>query len=234
MGMGTDFWDNKRMGKNMFLAFKAWMKDAELIDGLSPTAICKNLYNIGSDDFATWGIIYNNLAYNSALINWFVNKIEPFQRYDNDSLRIMLGDSYTDSVKNSAIKSLKETMKASPIGWGLKMAECQMKGKSVVSITKGAWSNPEPLTILYSLYKFAEKSDQLYSFTLSDLFNDGVNHGGISPAKLYNLDRETCKQIVEGLARDYSNFIKVNFNKDMMEDIYLVSEKTSLDVMALF
>ncbi|MEN6621641.1 MAG: hypothetical protein ABFD50_08855, partial [Smithella sp.] len=128
----------------------------------------------------------------------------------------------------------KETMKASQIGRGLGMAECEMKGKSVVSITKGAWPNPEPLAILYSLYKFAEKSDQLYSFTLSDLFDDDVNRGGISPVKLYNLDRETCQQIIEGLARDYSDFIKANFNKDMMEDIYLVSEKTALDVVTLF
>lgn len=231
---GTDFWANKRMGKNMFQAFKAWIKDAGLIDGLSPTGICKKLQVLGGDNFNTWAIIYNNLAYNSTLINWFVNEVEPFQRYDNDSLRITLGDNHTDSVKNSAIKSLKETMKASPIGWGLGMAECEIKGKSVVSITKGTWSNPEPLAILYSLYKFAEESDYFYSFTLSDLFEDNAERKGISPAKLYNLDRGTCKQIIEGLARNYGDFINVNFNKDMMEDIYLVKEKTSFDVVTLF
>lgn len=232
--LSTDFWANERMGKNMFLAFKAWMRDAELLSGQSPTALCDELQRIGSDSFMTWAVIYNNLAYNSSIINWFITELEIGHPYDNDALRIELGDDYTPSVKNSALKSLKETFKASPIGWGLGLADCDMKNNSVLAITKCAWSEPEPLAILYSLYRFAEKSGNLYSFTISDLFDEETNRGGISPVALYNIDRDTCKQIIEGLAREHSDFIRANFNKGIMEDIYLNNTKSSLDVVQLF
>lgn len=232
--LSMDFWANERMGKNMFLAFKAWMKDADLLDGLSPTEICCKLKKLGSDSLLTWAVVLNNLAYNSSIINWFINHVELNQPYDNEALKIELGDAYTLSVKNSAIKSLKETLKSSPIGWGIGIGDCVMKGNSVVTITKRPWENPEPLAILYSLYKYAEKSDHFFSFTLSDLFDEDTKREGISPVKLYNLDRDVCRQIIESLARDYSSFIQVNFNKDIMEDIYLNSVKTSLDVVNLF
>ncbi len=232
--LSTDFWANERMGKNMFLAFKAWMRDAELLSGQSPTALCDELQRIGSDSFMTWAVIYNNLAYNSSIINWFIAELEIGHPYDNDALRIELGDDYTPSVKTSALKSLKETFKASPIGWGLGLADCDMKNNSVLAITKCAWSEPEPLAILYSLCRFAEKSGNLYSFTISDLFDEETNRGGISPVALYNIDRDTCKQIIEGLAREYSDFIRANFNKGIMEDIYLNNTKSSLDVVQLF
>jgi len=232
--LGSEFWTNDRMGKNMFMAFKAWMREADLLDGTTPTKLCEKLKNLGSDSLLTWSVIYNNLAYNSAIINWFVLKLQPFQTYDNDSLSIELGDEYTASVKNSALKSLKETIKASPVGFGLELAEYVTKGNSIISLKKTCWSSPEPLAILYCLYKYAENSDNLYNFTITDLCEEDSGHRGISPVKLYNIDRELCKEIIKVLARDYSDFIKVNFNKNMMEDIYLESSKTSMDVVDLF
>lgn len=232
--LGSEFWTNDRMGKNMFMGFKAWMRDADLLDGTTPTKLCEKLKNLGSDSLLTWSVIYNNLAYNSSIINWFVLKLLPFQTYENDSLSIELGDEYTISVKNSALKSLKETIKASPIGPGLELAEYETKGNSIISIKKTSWTFPEPLAILYCLFKYAENSDNMYSFTIDDLCGEINDHGGISPIKLYNLDRNLCKEIIRILSRDYGDFIKTNFNKNMMEDIYLERSKTSMDVVDLF
>jgi phosphoadenosine phosphosulfate reductase len=108
-----------------------------------------------------------------------------------------------------------------------------MNGKVITSITRIGWHNPEPLAILYSLYKFAEASDRYYSFTLTDLLADSPERAGISPAKLFNISRETLQQILFQLSHDYNGFIKVVFNKDL-DNIYLSSEKTSLDVAGLF
>lgn len=231
--LGSDFWGNDRLGKNMFLSFKVWSKEAGLISGMSRTPLGEKLATLGSNSILVWSTVYINLAYESTLINWYVKALDAFQSYDNSTLKLLLGDHYSASVKDSAIGSLKETLKASPIGSVLGVGYCEMKGNSVHSISKMAWDNPEPLAILYSLYKFAEVSDQYFSFTLTDLLADSIDRPGISPAKLFNISRDTLQQILFQLSHDHSNFIKVVFNKDL-DNIYLSSDKTSLDVVGLF
>lgn len=231
--LGSDFWGNDRLGRNMFLSFKVWLKEAEIIEGLSLTQFGESLARLGSSNILVWATIYNNLAYNSPLINWYVQSVDLFQVIDNATFRTLLGDEYTQSVKNSAMSSLKETLKASPIGLELNIGICEMKGNNVLSIKKSTWNNPNPKAILYSLYKYAETSDKLFSFTLSNLFENSTAIYGISPVKLYNINREDLQTILYQLALDHSDFVKVVFNKDL-ENIYLNSEKTSLDVIDLF
>ena len=84
----------------------------------------------------------------------------------------LLGEEYSATVKKNALSSLKETLRLSPIGWLLLQGECEVKGKTVATITKGSWYDAEPIVILYSLYKFAERMEGMYSFTLSDLLED--------------------------------------------------------------
>jgi phosphoadenosine phosphosulfate reductase len=231
--LGADFWGNDRLGKNMFLSFKTWIKEAGLINGLSKTLLGEKLSVLGVNNILVWSTIFNNLAYESTLINWYVKALDAFQPYDNLTLKLLLGEQYSISVKDSGIASLKETLKVSPIGKVLGVGECELKGNTVISITKTTWHNPEPLAILYSLFKFAEASDRYYSFTLTDLLADSPERSGISPAKLFNISRETLQQILFQLSYDYSGFVKVVFNKDL-DNIYLNSEKTALDVAGLF
>lgn len=231
--LGSDFWGNDRLGRNMFLSFKVWLKEAEVIDGLALTQLGELLTKLGSTNVLVWTTIYNNLAYNSPLINWYVESVDLYQVIDNATFRTLLGDEYTQSVKNSAMASLKETLKASPLGLELNIGICEMKGNNVLSIIKSTWNNPNPMAILYSLYKYAETSDKLFSFTLSNLFENSTGIFGISPVKLYNINREDLQTILYQLALDHRDFIKVVFNKDL-ENIYLNSEKTSLDVVDLF
>ena len=152
---------------------------------------------------------------------------------NNSTLKLLLGEQYTASVKESAISSLKETFKSSPIGRVLGVGDYVIKGSIVTSISKSTWQNPEPLAILYSLYKFAEVLDRYYSFTLTDLVYDSPERTGISPVKLFNIHREHLQQVLLQLSHDYSDFIKVSFNKDL-ENINLNSEKSSLDIVDLF
>ena len=231
--LGTDFWGNTRMGKNMFLSFKVWCKEAGILNGTSKTQLGEKLTDLEVNNILVWSTIYTNLVYESQLFNWFITNLDAYKVYDNTSMRLLLGEQYTDSVKSSALSSLKETLKASPIGTELGVGVCEMKGKTVVSITRTKWGNPEPLAILYSLYKFAEVSDRYYNFTLAALMADTPERPGISPARLFNLSRETLQQIMFQLSHDHSDFIRVVFNQDL-ESIYLNSEKTSLDVTDLF
>ncbi len=235
---GADFWCNERMGPNMFLAFKTWLRDAQLLNGDTPTQLCMKLNDFGSDSFITWGVIYANLAYYSPLINWNIKNLDFEVEYDNSSLYILLGDQYTPTVKKSAVSSLKETFKASPLGeeYLMAMTSFELKGKTILSLTKHTWLEPDPIVILYTLYLFAEHMDGLYSFTLTDLLDDSEEREGLSPRIIFGIDRDTLKPILQGLANNYSDFIQVDFNKGIMENIDLPAGKNgkkALDVLSL-
>ena len=98
-------------------------------------------------------------VYESPIINWYAKKIEVGRTYFADDLPSLLGEEYSATVKKNALSSLKETLRLSPIGWLLLQGECEVKGKTVATITKGSWYDAEPIVILYSLYKFAERMD---------------------------------------------------------------------------
>ena len=78
--------------------------------------------------------------------------------------------------------------------------------------------------------------DSLYSFTLSDLLDDSFDRDGLSPRLIFGLDRDTLKPILQGLANNYPEYISVDFNKGIMENIDLPAGKngkTAMDVLSL-
>src|SRR5690606_24941712 len=129
--------------------------------------------------------------------------------------------------------SLKETFRYSPIGNEIGAGICELKGNQVVSITRMSWRNPDPLVVLYSLFKFAEKCDGYYSFTLSYLCDEGIERNGISPSTIFGLEKDVLKAKIQNLATDYKEFISATFSKDL-DNIDLNKEKTSLDVLKMF
>lgn len=103
----------------------------------------------------------------------------------------------------------------------------------MVTITRMSWQNPNPLVILYSLYKFAEACGDYYQFTLSRLLNHDIDSNGISPTEIFGLDRNQMEKILNGLTINYPDFINASFTLDL-DNITLSSEKTSKDVLSLF
>ena len=212
-----------------------WGRESALLDKYkNPAANFEKLSSLGADSPKVWGYIFVNLAYNSNLVNLFVNSAVINETCDNDFLMAMFGNSYSDTSKNNALKALKSLLRASPIGEELGQGICEVKGNAVVSITRTAWKNPEPLVILYSLYKFAEHSENLCSFTLTDLLDDSDEREALSPKILFGLDDEILRPLMQGLANDYPDFIRVDFNKGIMENIFLNRDKNSDDVVQLF
>ena len=233
-----NFWANERMGKYMIIGFKTWLKEAGITDNNAITVLGEKLRDLGSDSPITWGIIYTNLCYESPIINWYAKQLEIGRTYMSDDLTILLGDEYSLTVKKNALSSLKETLRLSPIGWLLLQGDCEMKGKTktVTSILKGRWYDAEPIVILYELYKFAEKMDGLYSFTLTDLLDDNEVREALSPRVIFGIGADALKPILQGLANNYSDFIQVDFNKGIMENIDLPAGKAgkkAVDVLSL-
>ena len=140
-----------------------------------------------------------------------------------------------DGAKESWVKDIWSSfariveLPFSAVGFGYPVKE---KGK-LVSITRTAWQNPNPLVILYSLYKFAEACGDYYQFTLSRLLNHDIESDGVSPTEIFGLDRDQMEKLLNGLSINYPDFINASFTLDL-DNITLNSEKTSQDVLKLF
>lgn len=232
-----DFWLNDRMGSHMFKSFEKWGKESGLMDMQNnPFKYIDRFIALGADSALLWGYMFVNLSYNSAIFNWFVRKIHFGVEYSSQDLMVMLGDDYSETTKKNALTSLKDTIKSSPVGWLLGQGDFTLNGKVITSITRVGWQTPESIVILYSLYLFAEKMDGLYSFTLSDLLDDCDDREGLSPRLIFGIDREALKPILQGLANNYSDYIQVDFNKGIMENIDLPAGKAGKvaeDILAL-
>ena len=226
---------SRQLGEVMVVVFKIWGKHAGLIDKKNlPLEVVEKFIYLGVDSLKVWGYIFVNLAYNSNLINLFVKSCSFNESHGNNFLLEMFGTTHSDTTKKNALKALKAALRSTPISEKLGQGICELKGNAVVSITRTAWQNPEPLVILYSLYKFAEQSENLYSFTLTDLLDDSDERKGLSPKILFGLDEEILRPLLQGLSNDYPKFIRVEFNKGIQENIFLNGDKTPNDVVQLF
>lgn len=231
----NNFDANGQLGKEMFPAFKNWSKHGGLLDKKNlPLEVVDKFIPLGADSLKVWSCIFVNLAYNSNLINLFVKSCDFNEPRDNNFLLKMFGSSHSDTTKKNALKALKSTLRNSPIGDKLGQGICELKGNVVVSITRTAWKNPEPLVILYSLYQFAEHADNLHSFTLTDLLADCDDRQALSPKILFGLNEEVLRPLLQGLANDYPDFIRVDFNRGIQENIFLNKDKSATDVIQLF
>ena len=86
--------------------------------------------------------------------------------------------------------------------------------------------------ILYALYKFAEATGGWYQFTLTRLLKD-TNSLGVSPTKIFGIEREEMQKFLNALSVNYPEFINATFTHDL-EKISLSAEKNSQDVLNLF
>ena len=87
------FWENDRLGVDMFYAFDKWAREIQLIDEKkAPSPIIDKMIELGGDSPVLWGYFYTNMAYNSPIVNWFVRYVNFGTNYSNESLMLMLGD----------------------------------------------------------------------------------------------------------------------------------------------
>ena len=231
----NSFWNNERMGPKMFCSFRRWGQDVGLLtDKNAFVPYFDKLVALGEDNLKLWGMFWINAAYLSPLILSFVRRVKFNSRVDTETLMEMFGATLQERTKRNAVTSLKNMFRTTPLGEKIGQGICEIKGNAVVSIMRTAWQNPEPLVILYSLYKFAQCSDGLYSFTLSALIDDNAARHALSPRILFGLDKDDLKPCLQGLAADYPTFLRVDFNKGIMDNIFLSNEKSSADVIQLF
>lgn len=256
---GADFWTSDGDGlvaNKKKDAFKNFADDAGLIvynkqaagdkyTKCLPTAVTNAVVRLGADSQAAWALMLCNLVYTPAY-NWFVNNLEKDVDYSPDAIKLMLSsvmESDTKGLgKRNVVDALKVVMAKTPLGMERIFADCLITEKvsangnetlTLVSFKKCAWENPDPLVILYSLYKFAEACGDYYQFRLSTLLDDDIERDGVSPTRIFGLSRETMIPLLNGLTANYPDFISASFTLDL-ENITLRPDKSAQDVLELF
>ncbi len=239
---GNDCWNSKALGNRQYDALKVYLKEAEIIEqnvtqkqNGQITALGEKLIEIGPYHPFVWAVIWDNLAYNSTLVKWYLLTVPCGEVYEKNELIDMIDDIYSASTRSNAITSLSEIFVYSPIGNTLELGVPIQSGNSYRFYKKG-WSTPEPAAILYALYRYAEKLGGHYTMTLTELRKirneRPENFPGMDPVTVFGLDEAAFKEMLREIAGNYSDFLKVSFVADL-DNVILSSEKTSLDVVDL-
>ena len=193
----------------------------------------------------TMRLILCNLAY-TADFNWFIKNIDSNVDWTLDQIKDMLQPVTEGDVKGLVRRNIADSFKIfltkTPLGKDVGLGICDYNertdrnGNQIItlySFKRTNWEFPEPLVILYSLYKFAEACGGDYEFTLRRLLDHEVESDGVSPTQIFGLDEDRMKKILGGLSVNYPDFIHTSFTLDL-DNITLRSDKTSADVLELF
>ncbi|MBR1645654.1 MAG: phosphoadenosine phosphosulfate reductase family protein [Selenomonadaceae bacterium] len=228
------FLEDNLLGVMQITRFRRFLYDAELADRKTKiaTEFTELVKKIGWDTATAWGLILVNLVYNNPQIRWYVETLpvsKEIARAVVEEKLQAIGISPKDS--KSIVKAFKRLCEI-PLGTTLKFGTTTSAGKNLATLTRTKAKIDDGRVILYALYKFAEATDGWYQFNLTRLMSE-TDSAGISPTKIFGIEREEMEQMLNGLSTNYPEFINATFTHDL-EKISLVAEKTSRDVLNLF
>ncbi|HPH53001.1 MAG TPA: phosphoadenosine phosphosulfate reductase family protein [Bacteroidales bacterium] len=235
--MKDEFWISPHsLGTNMVKNLKSFLNDAEVTVKTKFSDFGRVVDCVGIENADAWALMLCNLAYTSEF-NWWIKNIEFSVSHTPDSIYAMLDDSMSKNSRSHIVSAYKNILISIPqFGTEIGLGSCNYDLKNGKrfwnSVVRLPWQNPNPLVILYSLYKFAEACGDYHQFTLSRLLTHEIDSDGISPTEIFGLGRDQMEKILNGLSINYPDFINASFTLDL-DNITLNSEKTSQDVLSL-
>lgn len=227
----NNFLEEHGLGKVMISNFKKFLRDANLIDNNKLTPLADLIGDIGLYDAKAWALMLTNLSYSSE-VQWYLKNLKPLSTYTKIQLIDMLQASGAKERASKSITGAYRRILALPFGKDVGMGKVTKEGKEY-QYYRGTWSDPDPLVILYSLYKFAEACGGYYHFTLKRLMDHDVESEGMSPSEIFGLDEDTMKNLINGLSVQYPEYINASFTLGL-DNIDLREDKKSQDVLELF
>ena len=228
------FLEKNSLGIMQITKFKRFLYDAELVDRKSktPTDFTQIIKKIGRNNATAWGLILVNLANNNPQIRWYIENLPINEGFDRATVEKNLQSlKVSEKDSKSIVKAFKRLCDV-PLGTELHFGMTTSEGKNLSTLKRTKARVEDGRVILYALYKFAEAAGDWYQFNLSRLMSDTAS-AGVSPAKVFGIEREEMQQFLNGLSANYPEFINTTFTHDL-EKISLVAEKTSQDVLSLF
>ncbi len=233
-----EFWNSPHsLGTNKVKYLKSFLNDSEITVKGKLSDFGRVIDYIGIENTDAWALMLCNLAYTSEF-NWWVKNIKFSIIYTPDTIYAMLDDAMSKNSKSHIVSAYKNILISNPhfgneIGLGTCEYEIKNEKRLWNSVIRLEWKTPNPLVILYSLFKFAEACGNYHQFTLSRLLNHDIESDGISPTEIFGLDRKQMEKLLSGLSINYPDFINASFTLDL-DNITLNCEKTSQDVLKLF
>lgn len=222
------------LGNRQFDAMVMWLKHAELIMGSkkSPviTDLGKKLAQRGADDLVTWAVIWTNLVRNSAPVRWYATAVPWGATMTKAEWVAKIGETYpqSESTRKNAMTALFGLLTKTPLGNGLGLGEEIEPSKRIGgALYKKGWHEPEPVAVLYSLYRYAEKTGR-YELTVKELY-EGANEG---PYTVFGVNQDTLKGILKGLSARGDGLIRANIVRDL-DNIFLDHTRKAIEVLDL-
>ena len=147
----------------------------------------------------------------------------------------MLDESTSKTVREHVVSAFKNIfISIKPLGQDLCFGVCDYEekssGRTLNSVIRFSWSDPDERVILYSLYKFAEACGNYKQFTLTRLLDHDLESAGISPTQIFGLDRESMEKILNGLTFNYPELIEARFTLGL-DSITLKSDLSPEEVL---
>lgn len=218
----------------------SFLDDAGITKKRKLTPFGEEVISIGLNHEFTWALILCNLV-NAAPLRWYVENIPFDTMYEASQLELDMKEASPKARGEfwngfKVILDSNEYFKQIGIGRPDITSKTNKNGdvrKVMNYLLRVSWQNPDARVILYSLYKFAEMCGGYYQFTLSTLLDDSIERDGISPTRIFGLDRNAMEPILNGLSVNYPEFISVSFSLGL-DTINLREDKTAQDVLALF
>lgn len=223
------FFSEHTLGPMMFDMFRRFLKDAFLNEKNHFTPFAELISQIGWETDTAQGLILINLISENPQMKWYINNFDIGRAYERQNVEEML---IAVDVKPKDAKSIAKSYKRlveTPLGTSLRFGYVTDNGELV----RTKCSVSDPRVVLYGLFKFAEKCNDFKEFTLATLLNESIDRDGISPTRIFGLDRDGMTPILLGLSAKYPEFITASFTHDL-EKITLAEDKTSQDVLCLF
>ncbi len=228
------FLENNQLGVMQIAKFKRFLFDAELVDRKNKTAtdFTELVKKIGWNTATAWGLILVNLTYNNPQMRWYIENLPVGEGITREVVEEKLQAVEVSAKDSKSIVKAFKRLCEIPLGTELNFGTTTSDGKNLSTLTRTKAKVDDGRVVLYALYKFAEASDGWYQFNLSRLMSDS-DSAGVSPSKIFGIDREEMQQFLNGLSANYPDFISATFTHDL-EKISLIAEKTSQDVLKLF
>lgn len=233
-----DFWDSPHsLGTNMIKYLKSFLSDSEVTKKNRFTEFGRIIDYIGIQTPTAWALMACNFIY-TAEFNWWIKNIVFSHSYTPEEIFSLLDDTMSKNSRDHIVSAYKNifisnTVLGNEIGMGVCDYEIKGGKRYLNSVTRLPWANPDPLVILYSLYKFAEACGSYYQFTLTRLLDHDIDSDGISPTEIFGLDRPVMEKLLNGLTINHPDFITAQFNLDL-DTITLNADKKSEDILTLF
>lgn len=223
------FFSEHTLGPMMFDMFRRFLKDASLNEKNHFTPFAELISEIGWETDTAQGLILINLVADNPQMEWYVKNLDVGRTYTRQTVEDML---IAMEVKPKDAKSIAKSFKRlveTPLGTSLHWGFVTDEG----DLVRTQCSVSDARVLLYGLFKFAERCNDYKEFTVATLLNDIIDRDGISPTRIFGLDRIDITPILLGLSAKYPEFITASFTHDL-EKIALAADKSSQDVLNLF